>query len=71
MTIRTMDTATLPPIRTLRDIEEIESVPLEERVWSWNLNDWIRRGWSLDPGKVAIHYVEDGDPGRAPVSIQG
>ena len=56
-------------IRNLQDIEEIERIPLEQRVSSWNLNDWIRRGWSLSPGKVAIHYVEDGDPTRPPISI--
>ena len=61
--------AALPAIRTLADIEEIERIPLEERIWSWNLNDWIRRGWDLDADKIALHYVEDGDPERNPVSI--
>ncbi|MCC6474501.1 MAG: acyl-CoA synthetase [Burkholderiales bacterium] len=59
----------IPPVRTIRDIEAIERVPLEERVWSWNLNDWIARGWSLAPDKFALQYVEDGDPRREPVSI--
>src|SRR4051794_1578192 len=68
-TIAAMDTAATPPIRTLRDIEEIERVPLEERVWSWDLNEWVRRGWSLDPAKTAIHYVAAGAPGPPPVSI--
>jgi fatty-acyl-CoA synthase len=58
------------PIRTLKDIEEIERVPLEERVWSWNINDWIRRGWDMDADKVAIHFIEDGDVSREPVSIR-
>ena len=57
------------PIRTLRDIEDIERMPLEQRIWSWNINDWLRRGWDLDPDKAAIHYVEDGDVARAPVSV--
>jgi fatty-acyl-CoA synthase len=61
--------ADVRPPRTIRDIEAIEQIPLEQRVWSWNLNDWIRRGWSLASDKIAIHYVEDGDPARAPVSI--
>ncbi len=56
-------------IRGLGDIEALERVPLEERVWSWNLNEWIRRGWRLAPDKAAIHYVEDGEPSRTPVSV--
>jgi fatty-acyl-CoA synthase len=47
----------------------MERVPLEERIWSWDLNQWIRRGWSLAPEKVAQQYVEDGDPQRAPVCV--
>ena len=60
---------TYPPIRTIRDIEALERIPLEQRVWSWDLNDWIRRGWSINPDKVAINYVENGDPAAAPVEI--
>ena len=58
-----------PPPRTIQEIEAIEQVPLEERIWSWNLNDWIRRGWSIAPDKTAIYYVEDGDPTRVPVEV--
>ena len=29
------------PLRTLQDVEELERVPLDQRVFSWNLNDWI------------------------------
>src|SRR5262245_51561749 len=32
------------PLRTLRDVEELERVPLDERIFSWDLNDWIARG---------------------------
>src|SRR5262249_25141009 len=58
------------PLRTLRDVEKLERVPLEERVFSWDLNDWIARGCALDPDKVAIRYVADGDPDGAAVSIR-
>ena len=34
-----------PPIRSLADIEALEREPLESRIFSWNVNDWIRRGW--------------------------
>src|SRR5262245_31383152 len=44
------------PLRTLQDVEELERVPLGERVFSWDLNDWIGRGCALDPDKVAIRY---------------
>jgi fatty-acyl-CoA synthase len=50
------------PIRDLHDIEAIEQVPLDERIFSWNLNDWIDRGLSRDPDKVALTYLTDADP---------
>jgi fatty-acyl-CoA synthase len=58
-----------PPIRGLRDIEALERVPLESRIFSWNVNDWIRRGWELDPGKVAIHFLQRADPEETPFSL--
>ena len=58
-----------PGIRTLADIAAMEQTPLEERIWSWNVNDWIRRGWSHDPARVAIHFLENADPGETPVSV--
>ena len=59
----------LTPLRNLRDIEELERVPLGERVWSWDVNDWIRRGCAFDPDKIALHYVEGGDPDGACASV--
>ena len=59
---------TYAPLRTLRDVEELERVPLDERIFSWNLNDWIARGCALDPDKIAIRYIADGDPDSEPVS---
>jgi fatty-acyl-CoA synthase len=58
-----------PPIRSLADIEALERTPLSGRIWSWNANDWIRRGWSRDPSRVAIHFLENADPAETPVSI--
>ena len=60
---------TYTPLRTLRDIEELERVPLDQRIFSWNLNDWIARGCALDPEKIAIRYIADGDPDSDPVTI--
>jgi fatty-acyl-CoA synthase len=57
------------PLRTLRDVEELERVPLDQRIFSWNLNDWITRGCALDPKKIAIRYIAEGDPASEPVTI--
>ena len=49
-------------LRDIRDIEELERVPLEQRLLSWDVNDWIRHGFDLAPDKVAIRFIADGDP---------
>ncbi len=64
-----LEEQTYPVIRTIRDIEALETIPLEQRVWSWDLNDWLRRGWAYNPDKVAINYVENGDVAADPVWI--
>jgi fatty-acyl-CoA synthase len=58
------------PLRTLQDIEELERVPLDQRIFSWNLNDWIARGCALDPEKIAIRYIADGDPESTAVCLR-
>ena len=66
----TMNTADgFGPLRNLRDIEDLERVPLEQRLLSWDANDWIRRGLDLAPQKVAIRYVADGNPESPVVSV--
>jgi fatty-acyl-CoA synthase len=57
------------PLRTLQDVEALERVPLGERVFSWNLNDWIARGCARDREKIALRYIADGDPESEPISI--
>jgi hypothetical protein len=47
------------PLRTLRDVEELERVPLDQRIFSWNLNDWLARGWAHDPDKIALRYIAE------------
>ncbi len=56
-------------LRNLRDIEELERVPLEQRLLSWDVNDWICAGLDLDPQKVAIRYVADGNPESSVVNV--
>src|SRR5579863_2709641 len=58
-----------PPIRDLHDIEAIERVPLEQQIFSWDVNDWVRAGLGLDPTKVAIEYFETADPASAPQRV--
>ena len=57
------------PLRTLRDVEELERVPLEQRVFSWNLNDWLAQGCARDPAKIAIRYITDGNPDSTPTTL--
>src|SRR6476660_3723778 len=58
------------PLRTLQDVEELERVPLDQRVFSWDLNDWITRGCMLDPDKIAIRYIADGNPDAEPTLLR-
>ena len=57
------------PLRNIHDMEELERVPLEQRLLSWDVNDWIRRGCDLAPQKVAIRYIADGNPETPAVSV--
>jgi fatty-acyl-CoA synthase len=58
-----------PPIRNLADIEAIEKTPLEKQIFSWDVNDWVRRGLDLDPAKVALEYFETPDPESTPQRV--
>lgn len=58
-----------PRIRDLGDIEAIERTPLEQQIFSWDVNDWVRRGLDLDPAKVALDYFETADPSAEPQEI--
>ncbi len=58
-----------PPLRNLADVEAVERVPLDERMLSWDVNDWVRRGLTLDPSKVALEYFEKADPTSTPQRI--
>ena len=57
------------PLRNLGDIEDLERVPLERRLLSWDANDWIRHGLDLAPEKVAIRYVADGNPDSPAINV--
>src|SRR3954469_3384684 len=62
----TADAALLSrPFRSLADIEEIERVPLEERLRIDNFSRRVALAIEArNPGDTAIHYVPDGDINR-------
>ena len=60
--------AAFAPLRSIADVEALERVPLEQRLLSWDANDWIQRGLDLAPDKVAIQYVADGKPETPPLA---
>ena len=57
------------PLRTLRDVEQMERTPLDARIFSWSLNDWVAHGCARDPDKIAIRYIADADPDGTPVAV--
>src|SRR5262245_21469213 len=57
------------PVRDLADVATIELMPLEQRIFSWNLNDWIDRGLKRDPAKIALTFIADTDPESRPVHL--
>lgn len=58
-----------PPITTIRDIEALEAVPLDERIESWNINELVRSGAAIDPDKVALYYLADAELDEEPFSL--
>src|SRR5262245_2093596 len=53
------------PLRSLADIEDIERVPLGQRLQVDNFSHRIALALEArKPGEIAIHYVPDGDVGR-------
>ena len=54
------------PLRSLADVEDIERVPLSERLKIVNFSERIDLALAArDPDDVAISYIEDGDIGRS------
>lgn len=50
----------LVPIRTVADIERLESVPWEQQVPETCINEAIRIAAAMDPAKAAIHFLAQG-----------
>src|SRR5262249_50047487 len=54
------------PLRSLADVEEIERVPLNERLKVVNFSKRVDLALAArDPDDIAISYIEDGDIGRS------
>ena len=62
-------TTDYPLQRNLADIEAIEKTPLDQQIFSWDVNDWVRRGLALDPAKIALEYFETADPTSEPQRV--
>jgi len=62
-------TSQFAPLRNLHDVEALERQPLESRLLSQDANVWLRRGLDLAPHKIAIRYINDGDPESTPVEV--
>lgn len=58
-----------PLIRGIQDIEELEKVPFEDRVETWNTYDLVTKGASLDPAKEAMWFLEDADVDADPFTL--
>jgi fatty-acyl-CoA synthase len=56
-------------IATVADIEEIEKIPLEERLTVHNTYDMIKQGASFDPDAPAMSLILSGDPFDQPVRV--
>jgi len=54
---------------SLRTGRALERQPLESRLLSQDANVWLRRGLDLAPHKIAIRYINDGDPESTPVEV--
>lgn len=48
-------------IRDITDVEEIEKIPLEDRVQSKNTFELIERGAALNPEAPAISFIKNGE----------
>ncbi|MBW1787156.1 MAG: acyl-CoA synthetase [Deltaproteobacteria bacterium] len=56
-------------VRDLKDVEEMEKVPLSERITAGSTYELIEQGAALDPDAVAITFLRDGESYDQPVEI--
>ncbi|MBW1888534.1 MAG: AMP-binding protein, partial [Deltaproteobacteria bacterium] len=58
-----------PGIGTLKEIEEFESVPIEERLKFSNTYDLIKNGVSLNPEALALSFILSGEHYNEPMEV--
>ncbi|MCP4753398.1 MAG: acyl-CoA synthetase [Proteobacteria bacterium] len=56
-------------IASIKDIEEIEKVPFDERLRATNTYDLIKQGATIDPDAKAISFIMSGDLYESPMEI--
>ena len=56
-------------VRNLNDIEEIEKVPLSDRIKVKNTYEMLCRGSEIDPDKIALSFLPNGDLYESPMQV--
>lgn len=56
-------------IATMADIKEIEQVPFDERLKANNMYDLLKQGSEIDPEKVAMSFMLNGDLYDSPMEV--
>ncbi|MCG8334122.1 MAG: acyl-CoA synthetase [Proteobacteria bacterium] len=56
-------------IATMADIKEIEQVPFDERLKATNMYDLLKQGSEIDPEKVAMSFMLNGDLYDSPMEV--
>ncbi len=56
-------------IASIADVEEIEKIPIEERLTSFNTYDLVKQGADIDPDAIALSFIMSGDSYDSPMQI--
>ncbi len=56
-------------IATIKDVEEIERVPIEKRLTAFNTYDLFKKGASINPDGLAISFMLSGDLYAKPMQV--
>ncbi len=56
-------------IATMADIKEIEQVPFDKRLRATNMYDLLKQGSEIDPEKVAMSFMLNGDLYDSPMEV--
>ena len=56
-------------IASIADVKEIEKIPIEERLTSFNTYDLVKQGADIDPDAIALSFIMSGDSYDSPMQI--